>query len=283
MNIENVSDTARWVAVYRAMETERPDAHFRDPWARRLAGEKGEAIMRALPDGERAAWSMIVRTAVFDEMILTAVRQHRLDLVLNLAAGLDTRAWRLDLPESLRWVDVDLPEILEQKLDVMRDEQPRCRYEAVPADLTDATARAELLSRLGSESERALVVSEGLLVYLSVAEVGALASALHAAPAFQWWLTDLASPRLLKWMHKRWSKHVGQGNAPFRFAPAEGSSFFQRYGWREVLWRGTLDEARRLHREMRGMWFRRLVIKLFLAKSSDDYRRFSGYLLLTRA
>jgi hypothetical protein len=86
------------------------------------------------------------------------------------------------------------------------------------------------LYRLGDHGERALVVSEGLLVYLSVAEVGALASALHAAPAFQWWLTDLASPRLLKWMHKRWSKHVGQGNAPFRVAPAEGSSFFLRYG-----------------------------------------------------
>jgi methyltransferase (TIGR00027 family) len=282
MNIENVSDTARWVAVYRAMETERPDALFRDPWARRLAGEKGEAIVRAMPDGERAAWSMIVRTAVFDETILTAIRQHRVDLVLNLAAGLDTRAWRLELPESLRWIDVDLPEILAHKQTVMADEVPRCRYEAISADLTAPEVLDELLSRLGAEAERALVVSEGLLIYLGVQEVAALASALHAEPAFQWWLTDLASPRLLKWMHKRWSKHVGSGDTPFRFAPAEGSSFFQRYGWREVLWRGTLDEARRLRREMRGMVLRRLVIKLFLAKSSDDYRRFSGYLLLTR-
>lgn len=283
MNIENVSDTARWVAVYRAMETERPDAIFHDPWARRLAGEKGESIMRAMPDGERAAWSMIVRTAVFDEMILSSIRQHRLDLVLNLAAGLDTRAWRLELPESLRWVDVDLPEILDQKLAVMEGEQPRCRYEAVRADLTDVAQRDALFARLGRESTRALVVSEGLLIYLDPRDVGALASALHAVPAFQLWLTDLASPRLLKWMEKRWSRHVNRGNAPFRFAPAEGSSFFQRYGWREVLWRGTLDEARRLHREMRGMWLRRLVIKLFLSRGKDDYRRFSGYLLLTRA
>jgi O-methyltransferase involved in polyketide biosynthesis len=43
--IENVSDTARWVAVYRAMETARPDALFHDPYAARLAGEKGEAIV----------------------------------------------------------------------------------------------------------------------------------------------------------------------------------------------------------------------------------------------
>jgi O-methyltransferase involved in polyketide biosynthesis len=31
--IRNISDTARWMAVYRARETERPDAHFRDPFA----------------------------------------------------------------------------------------------------------------------------------------------------------------------------------------------------------------------------------------------------------
>ena len=67
--ISNVSDTARWVAFYRAMETERPDALFRDPFARRLAGAQGEAIVRSLPKGRSMAWPMIVRTAVMDEII----------------------------------------------------------------------------------------------------------------------------------------------------------------------------------------------------------------------
>ncbi len=44
-SIENVSDTALWVAVYRAMETARPDAIFRDPYAERLAGDKGVKIV----------------------------------------------------------------------------------------------------------------------------------------------------------------------------------------------------------------------------------------------
>ena len=44
--IENVSDTALWVAIYRAIETDRPDAHFRDPLARRLAGDRGAAILQ---------------------------------------------------------------------------------------------------------------------------------------------------------------------------------------------------------------------------------------------
>src|SRR5579864_5508536 len=63
--ISHVSDTARWVAVYRAMESERPDALFRDPFARRLAGAKGAAIVREMPSGAAVAWAMIVRTKVF--------------------------------------------------------------------------------------------------------------------------------------------------------------------------------------------------------------------------
>jgi O-methyltransferase involved in polyketide biosynthesis len=64
--IRNVSDTARWVAAYRAMETARPDALFRDPFADRLAGERGRQIVRELPRGEDSAWSMVVRNVVFD-------------------------------------------------------------------------------------------------------------------------------------------------------------------------------------------------------------------------
>src|ERR1700746_2099689 len=64
--IRNISDTARWVAVYRARETERPDAIFRDPYARALAGERGEQIARAMPFGEQNAWSFIARTWAID-------------------------------------------------------------------------------------------------------------------------------------------------------------------------------------------------------------------------
>ena len=107
--IEHISDTARWVAMYRAMETDRPDAHFRDPLARTLAGERGAAILRGMPDGESTAWPMIVRTAVFDEMILKAIRERGVKVVVNLAAGLDARPYRLDLSSNLEWIEVDLP------------------------------------------------------------------------------------------------------------------------------------------------------------------------------
>src|SRR3954462_13238738 len=112
MPIENVSDTARWVAFYRAMETERPDARSRDPYARALAGPEGERIVKEMPRGRASSWAMITRTVVFDEIIVDVVRRHDIDMVLNLAAGLDARPWRLKLPASLRWVDVDLAAML---------------------------------------------------------------------------------------------------------------------------------------------------------------------------
>ncbi|MDB4899437.1 MAG: methyltransferase [Gemmatimonadetes bacterium] len=252
MPIENVSDTARWVAVYRAMETARPDALFRDPFAERLAGERGQQIVDGMKRGRQMAWPMIVRTAVLDEMILDRVRNGGVDTVINLAAGLDARAWRLDLPPSLQWFDVDLPAISEYKRSIMRGETTKCRYESVAVDLTDDATRAETLRRLGGVAQTALVVTEGLLIYLTAEQVASLARALHATPSIRWWISDIASPPLLKMMKKMWGKSVG--NAPFIFAPEDSAAFFAPLGWHEIEFRSGIEEAHRVGREMRLMW-----------------------------
>jgi methyltransferase (TIGR00027 family) len=264
------------------METERPDAIFRDPFARRLAGERGEAIVNTLKSARSLAWAMIVRTAVFDEIILDCVTNRGVDLVLNLAAGLDARAWRLPLPATLRWIDVDLPEILQYKVDTMRDEKPTCRYETVQTDLTNPEARDALFSRLGREAQRVLVVTEGLLVYLKPEQVSALARDLHKQPGFHWWLIDLASSRLLQYINRSWGKELQSGNAPFLFGPAEGTDFFKPLGWREIVYRSSGEEAQRLHREMKFMWLWRFLGRFYGKKRREEFRRFSGIVLLER-
>jgi methyltransferase (TIGR00027 family) len=282
MPVEHISDTARWVAYYRAMETDRPDALFRDPHARGLAGPQGEEIVNTMRRGRSMAWPMIVRTAVFDEIILSVVTGKGVDTVVNLAAGLDARPWRLELPPGLRWVDVDLPDILQYKTDFMKDQKPRRRYEAVAADMTDADARRSLFARIGGESKKALIVTEGLLVYLTTKQVGALARDLAGQPAFRWWLIDLASPRLLKIMQRSWGKAVEKGNAPFQFAPPEGTEFFRKFGWRELEFRSGMDEARRLNREMTMMPFWRFLMNFYPAKTRKEFSRMSGFVLLDR-
>src|ERR1700736_3108879 len=109
--VRDISDTALWVAHYRAQESDRPDAQFRDPYARALAGERGAKIAKAQTFGDRNAWSFMARTVLFDRFITDGVRGGA-DLVVNLAAGLDTRPYRMDLPRTLRWVEIDLPGIL---------------------------------------------------------------------------------------------------------------------------------------------------------------------------
>lgn len=103
-HLTNISDTALWVAVYRARESRRPDAVFHDRFAERLAGRRGEEIVETMRVGS-LSWPMVVRTAVMDEIIVRSVEKEGVDSVLNLAAGLDARPYRLPLPKTLRWIE----------------------------------------------------------------------------------------------------------------------------------------------------------------------------------
>lgn len=245
--VRNVSDTARWVAVFRAIESERPDAVFRDPFARRLAGERGEQIAAAIPFSGRHLWSWTARTWLIDHFIQQEVRQGA-DLVINLAAGLCARPYRMALPSSLQWIEVDLPEIISYKEEVLGDERPVCALERVRLDLADVDGRRELFTSLGGRVRKAMIVSEGLLIYLPEPEVAALAQDLTTSASFQRWTLDLSSPRLLRGLKKKMGKQLERGNAPFKFAPDEGPEFFAPYGWKALEVRSLLKTGLRLKR-----------------------------------
>src|SRR5579875_2745387 len=112
--ITHVSDTARWTALHRATESARPDALFNDFLAARLAGEQGPAIVAKAPRSTRNGWWLVARTKIIDDAILKAIAGG-CDRVLNLAAGLDTRPYRLDLPADFPWIEADLPKLLAEK------------------------------------------------------------------------------------------------------------------------------------------------------------------------
>jgi methyltransferase (TIGR00027 family) len=225
--ISTVSDTARWVAVYRAWESARPDALFRDPLADRLAGERGRAIAAAAPRQARSGWPMITRTRLIDDLIASALADG-CDRVLNLAAGLDTRPYRLNLPSTLSWIEADLPAMVDEKERLLSGEQPRCRLVRERVDLADANARGAFLERASSGASRALVITEGLLVYLDDDQVRALGRDLKR-PAIRWWVLDVVSRRLAKMIMRGMSGHLD--NAPMKFAPPDGVAFFESLGW----------------------------------------------------
>ena len=245
--VRSIVDTARWAAVYRADENERECALFRDPFVRRLAGVNGAQIASELSGKKRVEWAWVTRTYLFDQFIAEEVA-HGVDMVVNLAAGLDARPYRMALPRSLRWVEVDLPELLDYKESILRGEKPACTLETIPLDLSDRAARIELFKRLGRESRSALVITEGLLIYLTSDEVGQLAADLTLPRSFRRWTLDLANAILLRKLRKHMNAQLSQASAELRFGPEEGPAFFTRFGWRPVEARSLLNSAARAKR-----------------------------------
>ncbi|BBZ76262.1 hypothetical protein MANY_15990 [Mycolicibacterium anyangense] len=253
--VSGVSDTARWVAVYRARESTRPDALFHDDLADLLAGEQGRAIVAAAPRRIRDGWWLVARTKLIDDLITGAI-EAGCDRVLNLAAGLDTRPYRLDLPADLVWVEADLPALVAEKNRVLADQTPRCRLTRHAVDLADPIARDRFLDEALAGAGKAFVLTEGLLMYLSAADVTGL-SAAFSRPEIAWWVFDFASPGLRKTMN-----HKADGllrNAPFTFAPDNGLAFFEELGWTTVSVESVLTAAYRYRRLPRLM---RLVARL---------------------
>ena len=245
--IRDVSDTARWMAAYRAQETERDDAAFKDPFARALAGERGERIAEAIAKVGDYSWPLVARTYLFDRYVTRLVKAG-VDLVVNLAAGLDTRPYRMELSRLLRWVEVDLPDILDYKESVLGDAKPVCAFERVRLDLTNEDARRGLFDRLGRSSQNAAILSEGLLIYLMPQAVGALAEDLARPASFRHWVVDIANPALVEMMKQQASGATQMAGAPFLFAPAEGPAFFTPHGWTPIEVRTMLKAAGKLGR-----------------------------------
>jgi len=277
--IRNISDTARWTALHRARETERPDALFHDPFARALAGERGERIARDMGKGDRQEWPWAMRTLLFDQVIAQQV-QAGADMVINLAAGFDARPYRMDLPASLQWIDVDLPELLQEKARELGSAQPRCRLERVPLDLADVDARRAMLAHLAQRCRRALIVSEGLMIYLSEDEAETLGRDLSAHPTMRHWALDMVSPGLLAMLQRKMGSRVAAAGAPFKFGPPEGLLFFERCGWKPVSVRSLFKEAAR-HKRL--PWILRVLSKLPESDGRQGRKPWGAVCLFERA
>jgi methyltransferase (TIGR00027 family) len=281
MIVEDMLDTARLIAVCRAIEHESKCPRLRDPYARRLAGKRGEEILRALPPGVMEVWPIAVRTHVYDEILMRTIEQHKVDTVLNLGAGLDTRPYRLPLPSSLHWIEVDRSEVLVYKEELLSDEQPACDLERVPLNITNAEERQALLERVGKQARCVFVLSEGLLIYLQVEQVAALATDLYAQPALRWWLTEFVSEPVLR--RDGWNE-IATECTKGRFTPPGGTEFFALHGWKVAEFRQLVQEALRIKVQVRKKWRLYLLALLqALAKQEGEARyAMGGFFLFER-
>ncbi len=276
--VRNISDTALWAAHFRAQETRRPDALFRDPYAEKLGAQQGAEIARTLPEGQSHPWAWVARTYLFDQILQKEIAEGA-DLIVNCAAGLDARPYRMQLPAALQWIEADLPEILAYKKERLAGDQPRCQLEWIAVNLADVEARRSFLGSLANRGKRGVVLTEGLLIYLGPEEVAQFARDLSGVAALQRWLLDMHSPRLLAMMQRKTGKALQEAGAAFKFGPPEGPDFFVPNGWKPIQMESLLHTAARFRRPP-------LLLRC-LAKLSDPHtwqmqRPFAGVCLLQK-
>jgi methyltransferase (TIGR00027 family) len=280
--IQHVSDTAFMIAGFRALEGERAEPLFRDPLAWKLAGEHGRNILATIPKAFVGAWSVVIRTVIIDDFINRAIGKG-VDTIINLGAGLDTRPYRMQLPETLRWIEVDFPSVIELKEAELAEERPNCRLERVKLDLTERERRKQFLADVAAQAGSILVLTEGVVPYLTNTEVAELAADLRAVDRIRFWIVDYFSPQALRYGRKLRSRFMR--NAPFRFEPTSWFGFFDVRGWRASEVRYIAEEAERLGRPIPLPFYRRLWLTLasvLISRSRRErLKHFAAYVLLT--
>ncbi len=238
--IAHVSDTALMVAACRALEFDAPDGFVRDPFAARLAGKRGMAMLRALPQPEMMRFGIGVRSRFIDELVLETLASEKIATVLSLGCGLDTRPWRLELPAELRWIEVDFADMLDYKNALMSAETPRCHREFISADVNDAAQRRNIYVAVGAAP--ALMITEGFLMYLSAATVHALAAEAWDTSGIAHWISDIMTTAFMRAINLNTPQSVRNMQAPDCLNGEQILESIRGQGWRTAARRSYITD-----------------------------------------
>ncbi|MDH6625487.1 methyltransferase (TIGR00027 family) [Streptomyces sp. LBL] len=236
--MEAVSRTAQWTAAARALETEREDRLFADPYARTVADTIGFELLERYA-GAGTVPFLAIRTTYLDRAIGHAVQERGLRQVVFLAAGMDTRYYRLDWPDGVTVYELDRPALLDAKAELLADEPAPAGRErrTVAVDLTqDWTGQ---LKDSGWRSEQpTLWIVEGLLFFLPEDAVRTLITTLwqNSAPGSVF-LGDVISEAALKNpLSRSFMRALAEDGNPWLFGTEEPELLLTSCGWtvREV-------------------------------------------------
>lgn len=236
--MNGVAKTSLLVAAMRAVESKRSEKEgrlFSDPYAELLAGIEGATLLqKALAEsGDQPA--IAVRTYYMDSKIATALKEGVRQIVV-LAAGMDSRAYRLAFPEGTRIFELDQKEVLNYKQDKLKNIPTHCERKALAVDLRDEW-QSQLLQAGLQTNEQTLWLVEGLLMYLEESQVETLLNRLNTlASPKDILLFDILSRTLLEAPHmQKQLKFLESIGAPWKFGVNEPEEFMQKFGWHAVV------------------------------------------------
>lgn len=236
--MNGVAKTSLLVAAMRAAETKRSESEgrlFSDPFAETLAGDLGFEIMqKAIAEvGEQPA--IAIRTAFIDEKFNNALSDGVRQIVI-LAAGMDSRSYRLNFPEEVKVFELDQPEVLEYKNEKLLHTKPKCQRKPIEVDLREEWQN-KLLQAGFNTGERTLWCVEGLLMYLTEDQVITLFKRINTlASSKDILLFDIFTSTMLEAPHmKKQLEFLTELGAPWQFGTNDPEQFMNKLGWSVTL------------------------------------------------
>jgi len=246
MNTTNnlLGSTAHWTASVRAMESRREDRLFNDPWAAELAGQDGAAWVE-----HRSADSvipMVIRTRFFDDFLERITQQEKVQQVVVVAAGLDTRAFRLNWPAQTRLFELDQRPVLEYKERILHlaGGKPGCERQVIGADLT--LPWSERLITSGFEPDRPSVwLLEGILFYLANETITQLLDTVtHLATLRSWLGFDIVNSAVFTSpLTRKWVNMQAEAGAPWIGTMDNPAEFLAERGWKSDITQAGAQDA----------------------------------------
>ncbi|MFD7448386.1 class I SAM-dependent methyltransferase [Kitasatospora sp. NPDC059827] len=242
-SLDAVERTALLTAALRAAESKRPDRLYEDPHAAALAGDIGpellaEVIRATFPPGrERTIPSTpdynAIRTRFFDDYLRAAAEDQDTTQIVLAPAGMDSRAYRLDWPERVRWFEVDRPAVLAYKAERLGATEPRTDHRTVAVDLTEPDWEARLEAAGYDPAVPSTWLLEGLLYYVPAPDAHRVLERVAAisAPGSRI-AADIVNAAALTLPHMRGLLDVFSGwGCPWLFGTDEPEELFDRHGF----------------------------------------------------
>ena len=230
----SLAATARWTAAARSEESTWADGLFNDPWAAELAGEEGQRWLSQMTGRTFGTAPMIIRTRYFDDFLQDAVVERGLRQVVLLAAGLDTRAYRLEWLAGSHLFELDQPEVLQYKAEVLAGAaaEPICQRTAVAVDLAEPWGDA-LLSAGFDKQLPAVWLLEGFLYYIFPEQITPILDrvATLSAPASRLGFDIINEHTLLSPITHTWVEMQARQGAPWIGWLDDPQGFLVERGW----------------------------------------------------
>lgn len=241
-----VAFSAQLCAASRAIETQRPPSQrlFTDVYAEALAGPEVMALthkrlLKLQAQGKSLRPRIQIRTRYFDDFALQqlAVSSSQRVQLVSLAAGLETRAFRLQLTEAVSVFEVDVKEVLERKEHVLSCVEPPPSLQAgsrsvVVADLSKKGWEEALESAGFYKNVRTVWLVEGLLYYLQASRVEELLTEIWELSARE---SAICFSAVLQMREKRgeWKSGDGVGGLSklFQSAMPQPREVMESIGW----------------------------------------------------